>query len=66
MADKIVIASLTDDMGLGGTARQIITIDRYLNKDIFEHFIISLSSQSDAMSKFINSKKVFLYQTPKK
>ena len=66
MADKIVIASLTDDMGLGGTARQIITIDRYLNKDIFEHFIISLSSQGDAMSKFINSKKVFLYQTPKK
>lgn len=64
--DKIRIASLTNDMGIGGTARQIITLDRYLNKDIFEHITISLSAQDDARSKFLdNNKKIYFTSNPK-
>ena len=65
MIDKIRVASLTHEMGIGGTARQIISIDKHLNKDIFEHFIISLSSQNDARSKFADNNKVFFISDPK-
>ncbi|MFA5062273.1 MAG: glycosyltransferase family 4 protein [Patescibacteria group bacterium] len=65
MTDKIRVASLINDMGIGGTARQVITVDRYLNKDIFEHYIISLSAVDDARSKFLRDKKVFFSSDPK-
>lgn len=65
MIEKIRVASLSNDMGIGGTARQIITIDKYLNKEIFEHFIISLSSQDDVRSKFADNNKMFFIPNPK-
>ena len=65
MLNKIKVASLANDMGIGGTARQIITIDKYLNKDIFEHFIISLGSKNDVRAKFIDNRKIFFVSDPK-
>ena len=65
MIDKIRVASLTNDMGPGGTARQITTVDKYLNKDIFEHFIISFSSLNDVWSKFLDKQNVFYISNPK-
>ncbi len=56
---------MTDDMGWGGTGRQIITLDKYLNKDIFEHFIISFSSVKDVWSKFAEKQNVFYISDPK-
>lgn len=64
MIDKVRVASLTGEMGIGGVARQVIAIDKYLNKEFFEHFIISLSSQNDARSKFVDN-KVFFISDPK-
>ena len=65
MTDKIKIVSLTDDMGWGGTGRQIVTLDKYLNKDIFEHFIISFSPKKDVWSKFLDKPNVFYISNPK-
>ncbi|OGH92247.1 MAG: hypothetical protein A2534_04985 [Candidatus Magasanikbacteria bacterium RIFOXYD2_FULL_39_9] len=65
MLEKIRVASLANDMGIGGTARQAVSIDKHLNKEFFEHFIISLSSQGDTRSKFVDSKKVFFISDPK-
>lgn len=64
MTDKIQIASLTDDMGWGGTGRQIVTLDKYLNKDFFEHIIISFSPQKDVWSKFVDKQNVHFISDP--
>ena len=64
MFNKIKIASLANDLGIGGTARQIITIDKYLDKDIFEHYIISLNSKDNARAKFLSNKNIFFVEKP--
>lgn len=65
MIEKIRVASLANDMGIGGTARQIITIDKYLNKEFFEHFIISLGPRNDVRLKFVGDSKIFFVSDPK-
>ena len=64
MSDKILIASLVNDFGLGGTPRQIVTVDTYLNKDIFEHIVIGLDSNDNARRKHFGRDNVFSCQTP--
>ncbi len=65
MTNKIRVASLTNGMGMGGTAREIITINKYLNKEFFSHFVISMGPKNDSMSKFIDSSKIFFISDPK-
>ncbi len=65
MIDKIRVASLTNGMGLGGTAREIITMNKRLNEKFFSHFVISMGSKDDAMVKFIDSDKIFFISDPK-
>ncbi len=65
MINKIRVASLTNGMGMGGTAREIITMNKCLNEEFFSHFVISMGSKDDAMSKFIASDKIFFISDPK-
>ena len=58
MLQKIRIASLAGDFGIGGTARQIVTIDKYLNSDFFEHYIVIWQSQDNSRVRFIDNKNV--------
>ncbi|MEI6288238.1 MAG: glycosyltransferase family 4 protein [bacterium] len=58
MIQKIKIASLAGELGIGGTARQIVTIDKYLNKDFFDHYIILLKSGDNERIKFLESKNI--------
>ncbi len=59
LKDTINILSITTDLGIGGTARQIITVDKYLNKDIFNHYIASVGSSDNVRKKDLDSSKVF-------
>ena len=61
MLNKISITSLTNGMGLGGMAREIVTINKNLNKEFFSHFVISMRLKDDARSKFIDNNKFFLF-----
>ena len=65
MINKIRVASLTNGMGMGGTAREIITMNKCLNEEFFSHFVISMGSKDDAMAKFIDSDKIFFISGPK-
>lgn len=65
MIDKIRVASLTNGMGIGGTAREIITMNKCLNEQFFSHFVISMGSKDDAMSKFVDHDKIFFISDPK-
>lgn len=59
MIEKVKICSIVNDLGVGGTARQLVTIDKYLNKDFFEHLIISLGSQDNARVKYLDDQRIF-------
>ncbi len=65
MINKIKVASLTNGMGIGGTAREIISLNKRLNKDFFDHFVISLGSKDDVRAKSIDEKKIFFLSDPK-
>ncbi|TSC85030.1 MAG: Glycosyl transferase group 1 [Parcubacteria group bacterium Gr01-1014_13] len=65
MTNKIRVASLTNGMGIGGTAREIITMNKNLNKEFFSHFVISMGSKDDPRSKSIDSDKIFFISDPK-
>lgn len=64
MLEKIKIASLLDGLGIGGNARQVVTIDTHLNKDIFEHSIILLNSTDNARRGQLTGKNVFAVSSP--
>lgn len=61
---KIKVASLVNDFGLGGTPRQIVTLDKYLNKDIFEHVVIGLNSNDNTRRDHFSGKNIFSCRTP--
>ena len=65
MINKIRVVSLTNGMGLGGTAREIISLNKRLNKDFFDHFVISLGSKDDVRAKSIDENKIFFLSDPK-
>jgi len=66
MVSKIKIVSVISDLGIGGTSRQLTTIDKYLNKDFFEHYIISTNSDDKARVKFIKNNNLFFVSDPYK
>lgn len=59
MINKIKICSVVSDLGIGGTARQLVTVDKFLNKEIFEHYIVSIGSGDKTRAKFIENKNIF-------
>lgn len=65
MLNKIKVASLTNNMGPGGLGREIITINRHLNKGFFTHFVISMGSKDEVWAKFVDSDKIFFISDPK-
>ncbi|MFA6105011.1 MAG: glycosyltransferase family 4 protein [Patescibacteria group bacterium] len=65
MIDKISVASLASDMGIGGVAREIVTINKNLNKEFFNHFVISMGPRDDVRSKYIDEDKIFFISNPK-
>ena len=61
MANKIRIASLAGELGIGGTARQIITIDKYLDRNAFEHFIVlPRSVEGERINDLDQSRLIFV------
>ncbi len=58
MIEKIKVVSLANDLGMGGTARQIVTLDNYINKDIFDHLVISLSSNDNTRRQRLGQETV--------
>src|SRR3989344_6253493 len=65
MTNKIRVASLTNGMGMGGTAREIISLNKRLNENFFDHFVVSLGSKDDVRAKSIDEKKIFFLSDPK-
>ena len=65
MISKIKVASLTNGMGIGGTAREIVSLNKRLNKNFFDHFVISLGSKEDVRAKSIDENKIFFLSDPK-
>ncbi len=65
MINKIRVASLTNGMGIGGTAREIVTINKNLNKEFFSHLVISMGPKDDVRSKLVDSDKIFFISDPK-
>jgi glycosyltransferase involved in cell wall biosynthesis len=65
MTNIIRVASLTNAMGMGGTGREVITINKRLNKEFFNHLVISMGSRDDERSKLVDSKKLFFISDPK-
>lgn len=60
---KINIGSIVNDLGIGGTARQLVTIDKYLNNDVFNHIIISVGSKDNTRARNIGNPNVFFAET---
>lgn len=65
MLNKIKVASLTNNMGPGGLGREIITINKSLNKGFFSHFVISMGSKDEVWAKFVDGDKIFFISDPK-
>ncbi|MEK7165310.1 MAG: glycosyltransferase family 4 protein [Patescibacteria group bacterium] len=65
MNGKPKICSVVSDLGIGGTARQLVTMDKYLNKDFFEHFVVSIGSADNTRVKDLDLKKVFFVKNAK-
>jgi glycosyltransferase involved in cell wall biosynthesis len=64
MIEKIKVISVTSDVGIGGTARQLYTIDRYLNKDYFEHIILCFHTEDTSRLSFFKDSQIYVMSSP--
>lgn len=59
MKGKIKICSVVSDLGIGGTARQLVAMDKYISKDFFDHYVVSIGSEDNTRVNELDRKKVF-------